>query len=226
MEKSKGLPGTKQLQRWWRNWGWFDVIVLGLGVGLSGGYVLYKVQSDEAKSAALEIWVGIAVGILGAWITVRIFEAFVRATEKRERARQYVIYSLNYISAESGRLRLGGFYDFNILGLDTELKWARERFKESRKRHLEPDEQRYVEDAYDKLELTINLAREYLQAEKAIRKRRYKIDDLLDAMNEAADEFESQLRALNEQPKADPAAVTLLETRTRRTQSHACPFPE
>ncbi len=197
------------MHKWWRDWAKFDIFVLGLGLLTAGGYVWYR-QANPAitYSPYFELWSGIATGILGAWITVRILDAIVRARDKREQVRLNLISNLNYIVAEARKLT-PRVYDFNIVTLENELKWSRQRF-DRRKPYLKGHERDRVETVHDYLERTVRGARAYLQADAEVRARHHAVEDALGERNQSIADLESQLRALADQSPPDAAALAQL----------------
>ena len=204
------------MRRWWRNWAKFDIIALGVGIALSALYVWFRqayleeANPEVASSPYFELWSNIAGGILGAWVSVRLLDTLIQAREKREQVRRNLLSNLNYISGEARRL-LPKVYDFNLVTLQDELFWARKRYP-NRQRHLSSAERSNVETAISQLELAIQSATAYIQAEKDLRASRYKVDDAALQVNDAALALEKQLRVLEEALPVDAAAVQALDT--------------
>ncbi|MEP7290434.1 MAG: hypothetical protein ABI835_01570 [Chloroflexota bacterium] len=199
------------MRGWWRNWAKFDIIALGAGILLSVLYIWVRDANPGIPSSPyFELWSNIAGGILGAWISVRLLDTLIQAREKREQVRKNLLSNLNYISAEARRL-LPKVYDFNLVTLEDELVWSRKRYPK-RQQYLHDGERSLVEAVSTSLDLAIQTAKTYVQADKEVRASRYQADVAVNQVNEAVAMLEKQLRGFQEQSPADAAAVSALDT--------------
>jgi len=173
------------LRKWWRDWAKVDLVTLGLGVSISWGYIAYRTQNPGFESPYLDIWSDLSAGLLGAWLSIRLIDTIIQSREQRHSVRRVLWGNLNYIRGLARKL-LPRLYEFDVLSLNDELMWARERMT-NRQKHLYKSELDGINKVLTELEVLVQQAKRCLEAKHKIGEYRYRIRSIFDDLNESRD---------------------------------------
>lgn len=165
MESKEVKPKTNKLKNWWRDWAKFDLTILPTGVSLA--YFL--------KDYANGFWLNLSTELLGAYISVRIIDYFLKRTEKRHSDRRSIVNNVYWFYESADKL-LPYVDEWRVRELQQEIKYFDLQWEE-KKQLLDKDEICLVEEIRLSREQIVSLALEHVNHLVICRKLESEISD-------------------------------------------------
>jgi hypothetical protein len=164
------------LRRWWRKWGWVDILTLGGGGALALGY--FGSRTGSWHDPVQDLWPNIATEVLGVWLSVRLIGGLIERRQRRIAVRDTLAGNGNYLMAVCQRIP-PRFYDYELLSLRNELQWFREKKALKAKvltRALSPGEQKAIERIFARASDLLRLGEQGSQAVGEVKRLRDRHD--------------------------------------------------
>ncbi|HUW95514.1 MAG TPA: hypothetical protein VMW58_06980 [Anaerolineae bacterium] len=191
----------ERMRTWWGEWGYIDVIGLGVGALLVWGFVVYRHAHPASRSAYLDLWPNIATEIIGVWISVRLIDAIIRSRERRHGVRRELVFNLNFLRSKAEQL-LPHIDSYLVQTLRQELVFARERMPK-RNRYLESGEVQTIAGVLSTLEGLVGAADEYGYARRRAEICWTAISEVTDGLNQERQKLNEAIASIDVSHDAD-----------------------
>lgn len=71
------------LRKWVRDWALIDIVVLGIGLFLTGGFIWYRQNNPTDTSPIIDLWPNVATEIIAIYLGVRFIDSLISRREHR-----------------------------------------------------------------------------------------------------------------------------------------------
>lgn len=151
MKSKDAKNNTHPLKTWWLDWARFDLTILPVG------FILAYYLKDLANG----FWLNLSTELIGAYISVRIIDQFLKRKEKRHFDRREIVDNVFWFYEVASKL-LPYVDEWRIKDLQQEIKYFGLRW-DDRKNLFEMDEIKIIDEIVASRDKIVALSLDYVR---------------------------------------------------------------